>query len=79
VRLTRGEVSPRPAGAADPRDDPRGTDADVIARSAADPAFFTAVFDRHADEILRYVSARLGPDLAEDVTADPSSPSCWAP
>jgi RNA polymerase sigma-70 factor (ECF subfamily) len=42
----------------------------VIARSVADPAFFAAVFDRHADEILRYVSARLGPDLAEDVTAD---------
>jgi RNA polymerase sigma factor (sigma-70 family) len=73
VGLTRGEVPPRPAGAAgaaDPRDDPRGTDAEVIARSVADPALFTAVFDRHADEILRYVSARLGPDLAEDVTAD---------
>jgi RNA polymerase sigma factor (sigma-70 family) len=65
--LTRGEP---PAEASDPRDDPRGSDAEVIARSVADPAFFAAVFDRHADEILRYVSARLGPDLAEDVTAD---------
>jgi DNA-directed RNA polymerase specialized sigma24 family protein len=28
------------------------------------------VFDRHSAEILRYVCARLGPDLAEDVTAE---------
>jgi len=68
--MTGGETPARPAGAAGRRDDPRDTDAEVISRSVADPAFFAAVFDRHADEILRYVSARLGPDLAEDVTAE---------
>jgi RNA polymerase sigma factor (sigma-70 family) len=46
------------------------SDADLIARSIGDPAAFTAVFDRHADEILRYAHSRLGPDLAEDVTAE---------
>jgi RNA polymerase sigma-70 factor (ECF subfamily) len=46
------------------------SDAELIARSVADPSWFAAVFDRHADEILRYVHARLGPDLAEDVTAE---------
>ena len=28
------------------------------------------IFDRHADAILRYAHARLGPDLAEDVLAE---------
>jgi RNA polymerase sigma-70 factor (ECF subfamily) len=46
------------------------SDAELIARSVADPSCFAAVFDRHADEILRYVHARLGPDLAEDVAAE---------
>jgi RNA polymerase sigma factor (sigma-70 family) len=68
--LTRGAALARPAGAAEVRDDLRYTDAEVIARSVVDPAFFAVVFDRHADEVLRYVSVRLGPDLAEDVTAD---------
>ena len=48
----------------------QATDADLIARSVAEPDLFTAVFDRHSAEILRYVYARLGPDLAEDVTAE---------
>jgi RNA polymerase sigma factor (sigma-70 family) len=46
------------------------TDADVIERSRIDPGCFAAIFDRHAEEILRYAHARLGPDLAEDVTAE---------
>jgi RNA polymerase sigma factor (sigma-70 family) len=46
------------------------TDAEIIAWSAADPNRFAEIFDRHAREILRYVHARLGPDLAEDVVAD---------
>jgi RNA polymerase sigma factor (sigma-70 family) len=50
--------------------DMQASDADLIARSLAEPEMFTAVFDRHSAEILRYVYARLGPDLAEDVTAD---------
>jgi RNA polymerase sigma factor (sigma-70 family) len=48
----------------------QASDADLIARSLAEPELFTGVFDRHSAEILRYVYARLGPDLAEDVTAE---------
>jgi RNA polymerase sigma factor (sigma-70 family) len=50
--------------------DTQASDADLIARSLAEPEVFTAVFDRHSAGILRYVYARLGPDLAEDVTAE---------
>jgi RNA polymerase sigma factor (sigma-70 family) len=50
--------------------DTQASDADLIARSLAEPELFTAVFDRHSAEILRYAYARLGPDLAEDVTAE---------
>jgi RNA polymerase sigma factor (sigma-70 family) len=46
------------------------SDAELIARSGAEPACFAAIFDRHAGEILRYAHARLGPDLAEDVLAE---------
>jgi len=45
-------------------------DAEVIELSRRDPERFTAVFDRYGDEILRYVHARLGPELAQDVTAE---------
>lgn len=48
----------------------RLSDADLIERSRSDPGCFAAIFDRHAAEILRYAHARLGPDLAEDVTAE---------
>jgi len=50
--------------------DTRASDADLIVRSLTEPDLFTAVFDRHSAEILRYVYARLGSDLAEDVTAE---------
>jgi RNA polymerase sigma factor (sigma-70 family) len=46
------------------------SDGDLIERSLANPACFAVIFDRHADEILRYAHARLGPDLAEDVVAE---------
>jgi RNA polymerase sigma-70 factor (ECF subfamily) len=35
-----------------------------------EPGCFASIFDRHAGEILRYAHARLGPELAEDVTAE---------
>jgi RNA polymerase sigma factor (sigma-70 family) len=57
-----GRTEP-PAGSAE-------TDADVIERSARDPASFGLIFDRHSDAILRYAYARLGPHLAEDVLAE---------
>jgi RNA polymerase sigma factor (sigma-70 family) len=50
--------------------DTHASDADLIGRSLAEPELFTAVFDRHSAEILRYVYARLGSGLAEDVTAE---------
>lgn len=46
------------------------TDAAIIEASLRDPAQFAAVFDRHADEIFRYAAGRLGPDAADDVTAE---------
>jgi RNA polymerase sigma-70 factor, ECF subfamily len=46
------------------------SDADIVKASIGDPGRFGEIFDRYADDILRYVSARLGGDLAEDVTAE---------
>src|ERR1700753_157519 len=48
----------------------RPSDAELIERSRREPDCFAAIFHPHADEILRYAHARLGPDLAEDVTAE---------
>lgn len=45
-------------------------DADIVQASILDPGRFGEIFDRYADDILRYTSARLGRDLAEDVTAE---------
>jgi RNA polymerase sigma factor (sigma-70 family) len=56
------------AGAA--RGDSRPSDADVVKASIRDPSRFGEIFDRYANDILRYASARLGSDLAEDVTAE---------
>jgi RNA polymerase sigma factor (sigma-70 family) len=50
--------------------DGRPSDAALIERSRQEPDCFAGIFDRHADEILRYAHARLGPDLAEDITAE---------
>ncbi len=73
---THDREEPGRAGAG--RAQPSGTepseiepsDAELIDRSRRDPDCFAEIFDRHADEILRYAHARLGPDLAEDVTAE---------
>jgi RNA polymerase sigma-70 factor (ECF subfamily) len=46
------------------------TDAEIVKASIRDPGRFGELFDRYADNILRYASARLGSDLAEDVTAE---------
>ncbi|WP_243774076.1 RNA polymerase sigma factor [Actinomadura barringtoniae] len=35
-----------------------------------EPEHFALVFDRHSDEIHRYVARRLGPEMAEDVVAE---------
>jgi RNA polymerase sigma factor (sigma-70 family) len=46
------------------------SDAAVIARSLREPSWFAEIFHRHGTEIVRYVHARLGAGLAEDVAAE---------
>jgi RNA polymerase sigma factor (sigma-70 family) len=46
------------------------SDAEIVTASIRDPSRFGEIFERYADDILRYASARLGSDLAEDVTAE---------
>jgi RNA polymerase sigma factor (sigma-70 family) len=58
------------AAAEAPVDEAVPTDADLIALSLREPERFAAVFDRHGGEIYRYVAARLGPDVADDVAAE---------
>ena len=41
------------------------TDAALIAASMGEPEIFALVFDRHSDEIHRYVARRLGPEIAQ--------------
>lgn len=45
-------------------------DAVLIARSISAPECFALLFDRHAPAIHSYVARRLGPDAADDVTAE---------
>ncbi|WP_308250385.1 RNA polymerase sigma factor [Sphaerisporangium fuscum] len=48
----------------------RISDAVIIERSHPDPARFAALYDRHAMEIHRYAARRLGPQAADDITAE---------
>ncbi|MFC5185503.1 RNA polymerase sigma factor [Actinomadura harenae] len=45
-------------------------DASVIGRSRREPEAFAEVFRRHAPDIKRYVTRRLGAEAAEDVVAE---------
>ncbi|MFF4191360.1 RNA polymerase sigma factor [Nonomuraea sp. NPDC001831] len=45
-------------------------DAEVIRRARSDPAAFTALYDRHAPALHRYVTRRLGDSLADDIVAE---------
>ncbi|MGY1843342.1 RNA polymerase sigma factor [Modestobacter sp. SYSU DS0875] len=45
------------------------TDADLITRSVTDPGQFTALFDRHAAAVHRYLGRRVG-DLADDLLSE---------
>ncbi|GAA1555222.1 RNA polymerase sigma factor [Actinomadura kijaniata] len=49
---------------------PDEEDAAVIQRSLREPEAFAVLFRRYAPEIRRYVARRLGPDVADDITAD---------
>ena len=53
-----------------PADEAEADDAFLIERSRREPEVFAGVFHRHAPEIKRYVTRRLGADAAEDVVAD---------
>jgi RNA polymerase sigma-70 factor (ECF subfamily) len=46
------------------------TDAALLQRSGDDPRAFDAVFERHARAIFAFVAARVGPQHAEDVSAE---------
>ncbi|GAB3742754.1 RNA polymerase sigma factor [Amycolatopsis oliviviridis] len=45
-------------------------DAEVIARSVTSPDRFSAIFDRHAAHIHRYLVRRIGPAAAEDALGE---------
>jgi RNA polymerase sigma-70 factor (ECF subfamily) len=45
-------------------------DTAVVLRSRAEPRAFATLFSRYAGEIKRYATRRVGPDAAEDVTAE---------
>ena len=62
----------------DPPDDPprlralpdtAPSDAELVARSAEDPAQFAALFDRHATAVHRYLGRRVG-ELADDLLSE---------
>jgi RNA polymerase sigma factor (sigma-70 family) len=46
------------------------TDADVVEASIADPTGFATLFDRHAAAIRDYLTRRIGPQPAEDLTGE---------
>jgi RNA polymerase sigma factor (sigma-70 family) len=50
--------------------DHRGLDSDAISASAATPADFAAIFDRHFDVIHAYLQRRIGRDLADELAAE---------
>ncbi|GLX00920.1 DNA-directed RNA polymerase sigma-70 factor [Microtetraspora sp. NBRC 16547] len=57
-----------PAMTAIPAD--RVRDSDVIGESRTDPEAFAALFDRYSSMLYRYVSRRLGPEVAEDLVGE---------
>jgi RNA polymerase sigma-70 factor (ECF subfamily) len=46
------------------------TDSELIARSRAEPRAFAEIFDRHHDELYRYLRRRVGPVLAADIASE---------
>jgi RNA polymerase sigma factor (sigma-70 family) len=42
----------------------------IVERALLEPEAFTELFDRYADDVYRHVVRRLGPNAAEDVTAE---------
>jgi RNA polymerase sigma-70 factor (ECF subfamily) len=50
--------------------DQRAFDSDAISASAATPADFAAIFDRHFDAVHAYLQRRIGRDLADELAAE---------
>ncbi len=50
--------------------DRQAFDSDAIAASAVTPADFAAIFDRHFDAVHGYLQRRIGPDLADELSAE---------
>lgn len=48
----------------------RSPDSELIAESRARPEAFAALFDRYSGMLYRYVSRRLGPEVAEDLVGE---------
>lgn len=60
-----------PASEDVPRQSPPGpSDAVAIRRSLCDPDAFGAVFERHFELVHRYAQRRVGPDSADELTAE---------
>jgi RNA polymerase sigma factor (sigma-70 family) len=60
---------PTPSGP-DPPGQAADSDAALIGRSCGQPQAFAAIFDRHAEEVYRYVVGRIGAHAAADVVAE---------
>lgn len=72
ARLPGAPVSP-PGGSGAPdseQPDPVIDDTAVLAESLRQPERFGHIYDRHFPGVYRYVASRLGPDEADDVTAE---------
>ena len=46
------------------------SDADVLARSAAEPSAFEILYRRHNVRVRRYIARRTGPEASEDLTSE---------
>ena len=62
-------MPPTPSGP-EPPGRAADSDAALIGRSCGQPQAFAAIFDRHAEEVYRYVVGRIGAHAAADVVAE---------
>jgi RNA polymerase sigma-70 factor (ECF subfamily) len=67
-----GALVSSPAGSGPPGElaRPLSDDAAVLASSLPRPERFGLIYERHFDGIYRYIASRLGPDDADDLTAE---------
>jgi RNA polymerase sigma factor (sigma-70 family) len=46
------------------------TDEQVVARSLGEPEAFGVLFDRHGDDVFRFLASQMSPEAAEDATSE---------